>query len=233
MLASDNQEEIMTKRSIVLTLVVIVGLLSVVDAWAKPAQRFMAKPFEFVGAADDCGAGSAAGEDTVEAAWVTHQGLPDAGKSDHALSLEKSGPTANCAAASAKIQTVEGITLTELGFDVRDDGDCGTNAPRFEIVMSGDGLHTLGCADGPLTDTLTDRRGQTWSRKRWTVGNLADGTLTSPPITAASGTVVSITIVFDDGEDASPDSTGQTFLDNIDVNGTLIGKPGLAKAPAH
>lgn len=225
----------MTKRLMTLTLVVIVGLLSVVDASAKgkPAQRFMAKPFEFVGAAGDCGAGSAAGVDTVAAAWVTHEGLPDAGKSDHALLLEKSGPTANCAAAGAKIQTVQGITLTELGFDVRDDGDCGTNAPRFEIVMSGDGLHTVGCEAGPVTDTLTDRRGQTWSRKRWNAGNLADGALTAPPITVASGTVVSITIVFDDGEDVSTGSTGQTFLDNIDVNGTLIGKPGLAKAPAH
>ncbi|HEV8438677.1 MAG TPA: hypothetical protein VGT40_11325 [Methylomirabilota bacterium] len=226
----------MTRRSFTLTLAVIAGLLFVTTASAmpsKPPQRYLAVPFEFVGAEGDCGEGSAAGEDTVHAAWVTHDGLPDAGKSDHALLLAKSGATANCASAGAKVYKVEGITLTELGYDVRDDGDCSANAPRFEIVMSEDGLHTVGCADGPVTETLTDRRDQSWSRKRWSADDLADGALASPPITPDSGTVVSITLVFDDGEDASDESTGHTFVDNIDVNGTLMGKPGLAKPPAH
>ena len=228
----------MTRFSTILALAAIVGLSSVATISAKPhsphpAQRYMAVPFEFVGQAGDCGDGSAAGTDTVSAAWVTHEGLPDAGKSDHALRLEKTGPTANCAAAGANIYKVEGITLTELGYDVRDDGDCSANAPRFEIVMSGDGLHTVGCADGAVTETLTDSRGQTWSRKRWSADDLANSAQASPPITPDSGTVVSISLVFDDGQDATDVSTGLTFVDNVDVNGTLIGKPGLAKPPAH
>ena len=95
--------------------------------------------------------------------------------------------------------------------------------------MSNDGLHFVGCAAGPSTGTLTDSRGATWTRKRWTATDLANGALASPPITAASGTVIRISIVFDEGADTGPDFTGQTFLDNIDINGTLIRKPGLAK----
>jgi hypothetical protein len=79
-----------------------------------------------------------------------------------------------------------------------------------------------------VTDTLTDSRGQTWSRKRWTAAELAAAT---PPIVAASGTVVSITIILDEGTDAGPDFTGQSFLDNFDVNGALMGKPGNANTP--
>jgi hypothetical protein len=43
------------------------------------------------------------------------------------------------------------------------------------------------------------------------------------PIT---GTVQRITIVFDEGTDAfgAPDSFGAAVLDNIDVNGQLVGK---------
>ena len=225
------------KRSVILAFIAIAGLSPTVALSADPvkpptpAHRFKAKPFEFIGVAGDCGAGSPAGEPTVTAAWVTRQGLPDAGKSDHALLLDKSGPTANCAAAGASITKVKGITLTEVGYDVRNDGDCSANAPRFEIVMS-DGLHTVGCAAGLVTETLTDRHGRTWSRKRWTTADLVNPALTSPPITSSSGTVLSMAIVFDDGDDAGPES-GQTFLDNIDVNGTLMGKPGLAKGPAQ
>src|SRR5215475_8671918 len=96
----------MTRRSLALTIIAILGVLIATGASAKPGkqgQRFMAKPFEFVGAAGACGAGSPAGEDTVVAAWVTHEGLPDAGKSDHALLLSKSGETENCAAAGANL----------------------------------------------------------------------------------------------------------------------------------
>jgi len=219
----------MRKLSLVAALVVLMGLVPAIVASAEPNGRFKAKPFEFVGAAGDCGAGSPAGEDTVEAEWVTHEGLPDAGQSDHALFLQKLGATPNCASAGAKIKKVTGITLSELGYDVRDGGHCGAGAPRFNVVMSNDGLHFVGCAAGPATGVLADSQGNTWTRKRWTAADLANPALASPPITAASGTVVSLSIVFDEGTDTGPDFTGEAFLDNIDVNGTLIGKPGLAK----
>ena len=41
------------------------------------------------------------------------------------------------------------------------------------------------------------------------------------PIT---GTVKSITIVFDEGTDTGPDNFGLAVIDNVDVNGVLIGR---------
>jgi hypothetical protein len=38
--------------------------------------------------------------------------------------------------------------------------------------------------------------------------------------------VKSISIVFDEGQDIAPDNFGLAVLDNIDVNGTLVGKSG-------
>jgi hypothetical protein len=40
-----------------------------------------------------------------------------------------------------------------------------------------------------------------------------------------SGQVInSLSIVFDEGQDAGPDNCGMAILDNIDVNGVLVGK---------
>ncbi len=37
-------------------------------------------------------------------------------------------------------------------------------------------------------------------------------------------TVKSLSIVFDEGQDTGPDNFGLAVLDNIDVNGTLVGQ---------
>jgi hypothetical protein len=44
-----------------------------------------------------------------------------------------------------------------------------------------------------------------------------------PPI-LPTDTVKSITIIFDEGQDVAPDNFGLAVLDNIDINGTLIGQ---------
>jgi hypothetical protein len=157
----------------------------------------------------------------VRSAWVTHRGLPDAGRSDHALFLQKNGPTATNAAAIAEVRGVEGITLTEIGWDVRNDGHCGAGAPRFNITTSDNVLHFIGCnSPAPIAaSTLTDARGQLWTRRRY------DPAAAFPPI-APGSTVRSIVIVFDEGTDQG---TGSVHLDNIDINGVLIGKPGNAR----
>jgi hypothetical protein len=212
------------KKSVFLTMVVLALALTVTRV-ALAGPSFKAKPFEFVGAADACGPGYPAGIGPVAAAWEPHEGLPDAGNSNYALFLQKDAVTADCSAAGAIIDGVGGITLTELGFDVRDDGHCGAGAPRFNVVTADSTLHFLGCAAGPLADTLTDPQGNTWTRKRWGTLDLANPALVFPPI-APGSTVLSISIIFDEGTDQG---TGFTFLDNIDINGTLIGKPGNAK----
>lgn len=195
-------------------------------AFAAPSG-FMVKPFEFVGAAGDCGPGYPAGSNIVTAAWQTHQGLPDAGNSNHALFLQKNGPTADCSSAGATIEGVTGITLTEIGWDVRDDGHCGAGAPRFNVTTSDNVLHFIGCSSPPPVTSAPapgspDANGNTWTRKRY------DPATAFPPILSGS-TVKSIAIVFDEGTDTGPDFTGKVFLDNIDINGTLIGKPGNTK----
>jgi hypothetical protein len=59
-----------------------------------------------------------------------------------------------------------------------------------------------------------------WVRLRWGAGELAAA---FPPITPTD-VVQRIVIVFDEGTDTGPDSFGAAILDNIDVNGTLVGE---------
>jgi hypothetical protein len=54
---------------------------------------------------------------------------------------------------------------------------------------------------------------------------------TSGVLTPVTGTVTELSIVFDEGQDPSggPDQFGAAILDNIDVNGVLVGR-GPSKA---
>src|SRR5688572_3302506 len=103
----------MRKHVVVAALVTFTGLTLTGIAIGGPP--FRAKPFEF----------DPNNSNIVEAAWITHEGLPDAGNANHALFLAKDGLTATIASSGAVIQGVSGITLTELGYDVRTDGHCG------------------------------------------------------------------------------------------------------------
>ena len=133
------------------------------------------------------------------------------------LLLSKEGPTTNYAAGQVEIKDVKGVTLTELGYDIRkpnsqNDGrgsHCGAGAPRFDIVYSDGSVdETLGCSIGSVANS-----GPAWQRLRFT-----------PPATPAGLTVSGLFIVYDEGTDTGPDNFGMAVLDNIDVNGTLIGQ---------
>ena len=153
-------------------------------------------------------------------------------KQNQGLLLVKTGPTANFAAAGARLlgPGVKGIVLTELGYDLRkpaSPGDprgshCGAGAPRFNVVTSDGTLHFVGC-NSPPAMLMGSSTG--WIRLRWGATELAAA---FPPILPGS-IVSSITIIFDEGQDVSggPDSFGLAVLDNVDVNGTLAGRgPG-------
>lgn len=163
---------------------------------------------------------------TVSSAWVTKIGLPDAGKSNHALLLTKNTATATFAASGATV-TFSG-TLTELGFDVRNDSHCGAGAPRFNVYTADeDGnfgvYYFYGCRYGTHTPVPGNPG---WTRVRFEAGDgyPSDGVSS---ITSWEGVeVIGIDIVFDEGTDVG---VGYAVLDNIDVNGVLIGKPGAAK----
>lgn len=183
---------------------------------AKPVgPRLQVKPGTFVGAADACGAGSPAGtKGGVKAAWKTHKGLPDAGRSDHALVLTKRVATTDCSSAFARIRGVNGLPAVTLGFDYREDSYCGAGSARFNVVAS-DGFHFVGgCANGSPVPAGTDRRGADWSRVTF---DLTDPTVAFPPV-AAGATLVSVAIL--------QDEQGTSILDNISVNGKTVGKPG-------
>src|SRR5438445_8072167 len=65
----------------------------------------------------------------------------DGDKRNEGLLLAKTGPTANVASAFAELKEVKGLTLTELGYDLRKPtgasdprgSHCGAGAPRFNV----------------------------------------------------------------------------------------------------
>jgi hypothetical protein len=197
-------------RKIVVLVVLGFLILGLATLGFAGAIKVKAKPFVY----DLEETGLAA------AAWVTHQGLPDAGKSAHALLLQISpapvepspvdpapAPAATVTPykAGVVIQGVKGLTITELGFDIKIDAGS-TADPRFE-VLTGDGtIFTF-----PLSATVpTPIDGTDWTQVR-----------IDPTATLGSAVVQSVTIILD--------TEGSVLLDNIDFNGALMGKPGNAK----
>ena len=182
---------------------------------AKPAApKLQVKPGTFVGTALGCAPGEAGTRGGVKAAWRTHQGLRDAGRSDHALVLTKRVPTADCSNAHARIRGVKGLPALTLGFDYREDSYCGAGSARFNVQAS-DGFHFVGgCINGTPLPAGTDRRGDDWFRVTF---DLTDPAVAFPPV-AAGATFVSVTLM--------QDEQGTSILDNINVNGKRIGKPG-------
>ena len=137
------------------------------------------------------------------------------------LLLVKTGPTVNFASATAELTRVKGITLTELGWDIRkprSSGDpsgshCGAGAPRWNVQTMDGVVHFIGCNSPPPVQTPSATG---WIRMRW------NPALAFPPITAMDR-VARIQIVFDEGQDVPVDHFGLAVLDNITVNGTIVG----------
>jgi len=177
-----------------------------------PSKKFSAKPF--VTDPEET--------DLVVAAWLTKVGLPDAGKSAHALYFQKAAATAVTASAGAKIKWLQNrdvSLLTELGFDYRNGDHCTANSPRF-VIQVDNVDYSIGCSAGvtsPAPDDVVN-----WTRVRFGLTEFAAAGL------PATGLITAATIVFDEGTDAG---SGVIYMDNIDVNAALIGKPGKAKSP--
>jgi hypothetical protein len=152
------------------------------------------------------------------AAWKAKQGLPDSsGNKEHALYFQKDTLTANFAAGVANIDGFEGQETTDvvpLGFDWRMDGHCGAGAPRFNVriqpPMTTDPMLRqtvfVGCAAMLSGMPFLDSHGRQWQPKTF------PGPLLPP------GTITSLSIVFDEGNDAG---RGFVYLDNIRV-GTKV-----------
>jgi hypothetical protein len=155
----------------------------------------------------------------VAAAWVKHLGLPQGNdKNRFGLILSKNGTTPTNASAGLVVNGVKGLHLTELGFDVRNGGHCGAGAPRFNVVTNDGVTRFYGCTYGTHTPS-TPAPG--WQRVRY----LTSVSYPGAPAFTSGLTVTSISIDFDEGTDIGPDFSGMVVLDNIDVNGALIGAP--------
>jgi hypothetical protein len=178
----------------------------------------------------------------VRARWLRGTGCPTGAATDlvcptgdprnEGLLLVKTGPTTTNAASGADIKGVKGMTLTELGYDIRKTvaadnpagSHCGAGAPRFNVQTTA-GFFFVGCNSPPAT---TMDAGDAWLRLRWktTLGCLPAFNTSGLP-DCITGAVQSIAIVFDEGTDTGPDFIGLAILDNIDINGTLVGRgPG-------
>jgi hypothetical protein len=152
-------------------------------------------------------------------------------KHNEGLLLAKTGPTNNNASATADLKGVKDTALTELGYDIRKPtsatdprgSHCGAGAPRFDIVTEDGTLYFLGC-NSPTATATPEGANNEWLRLRW--GGTPNPLLAFGPsgLTNITGMKVkSISIVFDEGQDTGPDNFGLAVLDNIDVNGTLVG----------
>lgn len=220
---------------------VLIALLTLLPSPAAAQDdRFAAVPFQF-----DPGKTS-----LVQSGWLTGLGCPTeapiftgppapGGFTDLAcptgdprdgrqegLLLVKTGPTGNIASSGVDLKGVQGTVLTELGYDIRKPGaaadprgsHCGAGAPRFNIVIAGE-TYFLGC-NSPAAPDVT--AGDGWLRLRWAAPLQAFG---PTGLTNITGLVAErISIVFDEGQDTGPDNVGLAILDNIDVNGTLVGR---------
>ena len=130
------------------------------------------------------------------------------------LLLAKTGPTENFASATAELRGVRGMTVTEVGYDIRKPvapfdprgSHCGGGAPRFNLITDS-GTQFVGCNSVPPPSTVVIGNG--WTRLRWTVTGVE---------------VERIQIVFDEGQDTGPDNFGLAVLDNISVNDVIVGQ---------
>ena len=149
-------------------------------------------------------------------------------RTNEGLLLAKTGPTNDNAAGTARLTDVPS-TITELGYDIRKGGGpgsaigshCGAGAPRFDIVAKSGAIYFIGCNSPPAAVTATSAG---WTRLRWGAATMAFGQGTTPPAALSSLSVKEVDIVFDEGQDTAPDFVGLAVLDNVDVNGTLVGQ---------
>ena len=142
-------------------------------------------------------------------AWQGQQGLPDStGSKNQALYFQKMTSTATVAAGVAVIKGFDGqpvSSLKHLEFWWRSDGHCGAGAPRFDIFVQPTvgPQYTLfiGCQAMTPGTTAPGPNATTFEQRSY-----------SGPF--PTGTIVGISIVFDEGNDVGQ---GFVYLDDINV----------------
>ncbi|HEX3454694.1 MAG TPA: hypothetical protein VHS03_08715 [Gaiellaceae bacterium] len=152
-------------------------------------------------------------------------------KQNTGLVLAKTGPTSNNAESFVELKGLSGVAPSELGYDLRTPdlssargSHCGASAPMFQLAMENGDVYYVGC-NSPAATSQTSGNG--WIRLRWGGSAPLQGYLNGTTLQPITGKIKSASIVFQEGQDTGPDNFGLAVLDNIDVNGTLIGQgPG-------
>jgi hypothetical protein len=198
--------------------------LAIVMIWAPIADALgKAKGLKVTGAEFDperiCDA---------DAAWVRNIGLTaDDDRFAYGFLMHKLCSTSTNAAAFGLISGVNGQTLIgpeALGFDYKDSNGgfiahCTGGSPRFNVSMSDGSFHFVGgCGNGTKVESP---RGTGWTQVRFDPQN---STQAFPPV-PTNATVVSISLVFDEGSDSDLNGSPEIVLDNIFINGKFATRP--------
>lgn len=158
-----------------------------------------------------------------ETQWQKGIGVPDGSKSQQGLLMEKVDPLADTPNGSGvAFFNAEGTTLTQLGYEIKNDGICGV-FPRYRVrvphgdpeTRDDDYSYVFECQSGTHTPSYAGWTTVTFS------GADAVPTSAGAPAFAFGTEISSLGLLFhlDEG-------VGFTTLDNLNVNGTPMGKPG-------
>jgi hypothetical protein len=140
--------------------------------------------------------------------------------SHYGLLFAKSGLTGDNVAGFATITHLGHPAPLEFGYDIRNGGHCGAGAPRFNVLTNDNVTHFIGC-NSPGPTSATGLLG--WTRMRW--GDKVNSIMPPAfPDFLPGNTIVSVAMVFDEGIETGPDFTGDVILDNVDINGVLVGR---------
>jgi hypothetical protein len=150
--------------------------------------------------------------------WTAFQGLPDSsGTNNFALYFQKMTDTAANAAA---IAIIDGFNkqptsvISGLEFERRIDGGCTATSPRFSFrIQPAPGQLNISYDIGCLEMVQSAGSGLNWERRAW-----------PSPLKPALpiGTIVSLSIIYSDGDDFPLVSPGSVYLDNIKVISPLF-----------
>lgn len=159
------------------------------------------------------------------AAWKAGEGLPDSrGNASQALYFQKMTETFVFAAGIAIVEGLAGMpasVLQGLEWEHRDDGWCGSGAPRWNVGLTAAGLDYtvfLGC----FAAAHTPGSSTGWTRDSYP-GPAIAAQITSQtglPAPFAGVTIRYLAIVFDEGTtlQGAPYGLGFVYLDNLRVN---------------
>jgi hypothetical protein len=180
--------------------------------------------------------------------WQDHSGLTTSiVQEQKGLVLHKGTKSSDLGIPYANVEGFDGTPLRELGFDVRSQknrrfsGEHCNASPTIEVTLTNGTTYAFYCTSGghvPISSTAWDRvrftdadatpiscRPKGCTMKPWPGFATGQAIVASPADLDPKSSTFQIIMM--DGYDSAPDFSGATYMDNIDLNGTLIGDSGI------